>query len=225
MLEAIQGSVPVDLGDERLILLPDRAIWWPARRTLIVSDVHLGKGTAFRHAGLPVPSGGSSKDLARISLLLGATNASRLVVLGDLIHARSSHQPSLTDAIASWRAGHAGVEMLLVRGNHDRSAGRLPAEWEMQEVEEPFEDGGLLLSHVPRYGQSKPVLAGHLHPVCAVRDFDRSTIRIPCFFFYRDCCILPAFGSFTGGYVVDAGAGQRCFVTTGKNVVRCGGAV
>jgi DNA ligase-associated metallophosphoesterase len=216
----ISGSLPIDFGPERLHLLPDRAVWWEARRTLIVADVHLGKGAAFRKAGVPVPAGGSDKDLRRIDALLTLTAAQRLVVLGDLVHARASHQTELFDAVSAWRERTRAVKMLLVRGNHDRRAGKIPTSWEIDELEEPVEESGILFSHEPRYDAAAPVLSGHVHPVFAMRDFDRSTVRVPCFVFdAATCAVLPAFGTFTGGQVMRGEVGRRIYLALGKSVI------
>ena len=216
----IPGSVVVEFGNELLHLLPDRAIWWPFGQALIVADVHLGKDAAFRKAGFPVPAGGSVKDLGRLDHMLAMTGARRLIVLGDLIHAKHSYQPELFEAVLRWRQIHSSIEMLLVRGNHDRSAGLLPVEWDIREMQELTGDSGLMLSHQPRYDQNLPVLAGHIHPVVILRDHDRSTVRVPCFVFDEKCCaILPAFGTFTGGHPMDRQAGRRLFLTSGKKVV------
>ena len=113
-------------------------------------------------------------------------------MLGDMIHTRCSHDPLLCESVARWRQRHTSLDMLLVRGNHDRRAGPLPAEWNITEVEEPCADGRLLLSHEPRYEESLPVLAGHIHPVFATPDFDGSIVRIPCFVLDgARCAILP----------------------------------
>ncbi len=69
----IAGSMRISFAGERLVLLPDRAIYWEKRATLLVADVHLGKGAAFRAMGVPVPAGNSAKDLKRLSALLAAT--------------------------------------------------------------------------------------------------------------------------------------------------------
>jgi DNA ligase-associated metallophosphoesterase len=216
----IPGSLAIDFGPEHLLLLPDRAVWWPARRTLVVADVHLGKGAAFRKAGLPVPAGGSEKDLRRLDALLALTAVERLVVLGDLVHARASHQTELFDAVSRWRERNRAVTMMLVRGNHDRGAGRVPSSWEIQEAEEPYDDAGMIFSHEPRHDAASPVLSGHVHPVFAVRDFDRSTVRVPCFVFDEArCAVLPAFGTFTGGQLMRRESGRRIFLAVGKSVV------
>jgi DNA ligase-associated metallophosphoesterase len=215
------GSISITFAGEQCMLLPDRAVFWARKQTAIVADVHLGKSGAFRKAGLPVPSGATARDLRRLDTLLRLTSARRLVVLGDFIHARSSHDPALWDAVSTWRHAHVGVSMLLVRGNHDRSAGRIRGDWNIDECEEPFDDGEILFSHIPRYDAPRPTLAGHVHPVVAIRDFDRSKLRVPCFVVDEGrCAILPAFGSFTGGQPVDRAEGRQLLMVSGTRVVR-----
>ena len=110
----------VDVAGEELWLSAERCIWWPARRTLIVADLHFGKAASFRALGVPVPEKTTDQDLARLAHLIATTGAGRVVLLGDLLHARHGRSAELMDAVGAWRARHAGVEMLLVRGNHDR---------------------------------------------------------------------------------------------------------
>src|SRR3954462_2682161 len=120
----IAGTHEIEFANESLHLLPDRAVYWPARSTLLVADVHFGKCATFRSLGVPVPAGGTQKDLLRLTRLLEQTNARRLVILGDLVHARAGRSPEITDAIAAWRGTHLQLRIMLVRGNHDRSSGR-----------------------------------------------------------------------------------------------------
>jgi metallophosphoesterase superfamily enzyme len=42
---------------ERFVLLPEKAAFWPAMKTLFVADFHLGKAASFRRAGIPLPPG------------------------------------------------------------------------------------------------------------------------------------------------------------------------
>lgn len=218
---AVDGAYEFQHGGAMLHLLPQRAIWWPATSTLIVADVHLGKGTAFRTAGLPVPTGSSAKDLSRLTDLLRRTAARRLIVLGDLVHARRSHQAELAKALAAWRAEHRTTDVVLVRGNHDRTAGRLADALDIQEVDGQLQEGGLVMQHEPTpAAQAKAVLAGHVHPAVLLRDFDGSRLSLPCFAFGDDGIgILPAFGSFTGGAVLPRVPKRRCFACAGTRVV------
>ncbi|MFL5519615.1 MAG: DEAD/DEAH box helicase, partial [Gemmatimonadales bacterium] len=96
----------LELAGEHVALLAERALWWPARRTLVVADVHLGKAATFRAAGIPIPSGSTGDDLARLDRALARTGATALVILGDLFHARVGREaPGTVSQVGGWRAG------------------------------------------------------------------------------------------------------------------------
>ncbi|HRM55421.1 MAG TPA: DEAD/DEAH box helicase, partial [Ottowia sp.] len=82
--------MPIDTQGQRLWLLPDRTLWWPAARTLFVADAHFGKGATFRARGLPVPGGTTADNLARLGHALAERDVEHLVFLGDLLHAREA---------------------------------------------------------------------------------------------------------------------------------------
>jgi len=208
--------VKVRFGPENLELLADRAVLWPARNTLVVADVHLGKAATFRHAGVPVPEACTDRDLARLTALIQKTSATRLVILGDFFHARSGRQPEVFDAISRWRIAHDQLQIILVRGNHDRMSGRVPTEWKLDEVDAPFEDNGIIYSHFPCEDSNSPMLAGHVHPVFHLEDYDGSIVRAPCFVFDEKCAVLPSFGSFTGGKAIALKPNRRVFIAAGR---------
>jgi hypothetical protein len=213
-------TLEIPFAGHTLRLLPDRAIFWPVCRTLIIADVHLGKAAAFRVAGIPVPTGASAKDLSRVSALIADTDARRVIVLGDLVHAARSHQPELFDLVSRWRAMHADLDILLVRGNHDKSAGPTPREWRISEVEEGVDELGIILSHHPPEGPCRSVIYGHIHPMARLRDFDGSSVNVPAFIFDGDSmAVLPSFGCFTGGKHARLSVSQRTFVTIGNRVI------
>ena len=47
----------VEAGGVTLELLPQKAAWWAAERTLLIADAHIGKAVSFRRLGVPVPPG------------------------------------------------------------------------------------------------------------------------------------------------------------------------
>ncbi|HVR50148.1 MAG TPA: ligase-associated DNA damage response endonuclease PdeM [Pseudorhodoferax sp.] len=194
---------------EPLVLLPERALWWPARRTLLVADLHLGKAAAFRAAGQPVPAGTTRRNLARLDGLIAQHGAQALVVLGDFLHAEAARTPALLDALAAWRARHAALAITLVRGNHDRHAGDPPPDLGIAVVDEPLLLGPFACCHHPQPHATHCVLAGHLHPVCVLQGPGRDRLRLPCFVEQAGQAWLPAFGEFTGGWRVDAAPGRR----------------
>lgn len=207
--------IDVRWGGEDWVALGERALWWPRRRTLCVADVHLGKAAAFRSAGVPVPESAPA-DLARLAALIGRWGAQRLVILGDLLHARSGVTPAVIGAFADWRRTHGMLDVLLARGNHDVNAGEPPAEWRIRVLDGRCADegdGDVRFCHDPADvpEEAGPTLCGHLHPAVLLNGKSRA-VRAACFWFGERVAVLPAFGSFTGARVVRPARGDRVLV-------------
>lgn len=208
-----------DLAGEAVILLPERALLWERSGTLVAADVHLGKAAAFRAAAIPLPGGTTSEALRRLSAALERTGARRLLLLGDFFHARSGRASRTLSAIASWRDRHASLEIVLVRGNHDRGAGDPPREWRFRCVDEPRLEPPFAFRHHPGEEAGGYVLAGHLHPVVPLAGAGRQSETLPAFLFGERQGLLPAFGGFTGGARVRPKAGDRVYVLAGDEIV------
>ena len=211
------ASLSIEHAGCTLVLLAQRALWWPQQRTLLVADVHIGKAAAFGALGVPVPGAADAGTLGRLGALLRDTGAARLAILGDLLHAPAAQAPAVVAQLSAWRERHATTEMVLVRGNHDARAGDPPAALRIDVVDEPWAVGPFLLCHEPRARAGGYVLAGHLHPAVALAGrADR--LRLPCFWFGREVGVLPAFGEFTGSLTVRPAAGERVFALAGEQV-------
>ena len=210
----------VAFGGAELQLLPGKAAWWAAERTLLVADAHIGKAVSFRRLGVPVPEATTAGNLEALAALLAAHEARRIVFLGDLLHSRHAHEPQTLAAFARWRDSREELELVLVRGNHDDRAGDPPPAWGVQCVDEPWclpGAPGLALCHHPQPRADASVLCGHLHPCIHVgRGFER--LRLPCFHFGARVGVLPAFGAFTGMHPIDAEPGDRVFVVADNEV-------
>nr|WP_217703987.1 ligase-associated DNA damage response endonuclease PdeM [Schlegelella koreensis] len=198
-------------GGQPLTLLPEKAIHLAASRTLLVADAHIGKAVSFRAWGVPVPRGTTSETLATLTAAIERVGARRVVFLGDFLHSARSHARATLEAVARWRATHAALDLVLVRGNHDDRAGDPPARLDIRAVDEPYLLDGLALCHHPRPLAGHYVLGGHLHPCVTVggRAFDR--LRLPCFWFGDSVGVLPAFGAFTGMHPIRPASGDRIY--------------
>jgi DNA ligase-associated metallophosphoesterase len=212
------AAITVAAGDETLLLLPGRAAFWPRAATLLIADAHLGKAAAFRRAGIPVPRGTTDENLARLSALVRDCGAARIVFLGDLVHDAAARRAA-SHAFVRWRQAHCDLEILLVRGNHDRRAGDPAREWNVDVACEPFVEGGLALCHTPRHVPGSYAVAGHIHPGVRLSGRGRETIRLPCFWFTRGHAVLPAFGAFTGLADVCPSAEDGVFVEIGDGTL------
>ena len=201
-----------------LQLLPDPALWWPAQATVFIADLHLGKAASFRALGQPVPGGTTRDNLLRLDALIATTGARHLVCLGDFLHAASARTPAVLQALANWRARHPSLRITLVRGNHDDHAGDPPGELGIEVVDEPWLCGPFACCHHPQAHATHFVLAGHAHPVCRLQGPGRDSLRLPCFVSTSADATLPAFGAFTGGWLVRRRAGQVLHAVGGERV-------
>jgi len=212
--------IDCEIAGERLLLLAERAAFWPARETLFVADFHLGKAASFRAAGIPMPAGTTSENVERLGRAIDRTRASRVVFLGDFLHSAEARAARTLERFTAWREAHDGVNLTLVRGNHDRKAGDPPAEWRIDCVDAGASLGPFVLNHEPGASGAGYALAGHIHPAVRLSGDGDESLRLPCFWFAKRHGVLPAFGAFTGSAVVRPRPGDRVFVIAEEEVVR-----
>jgi DNA ligase-associated metallophosphoesterase len=214
-MSATDLTKAVILGFE-FYLLGDGGLWWPDQRVLFVADLHLGKEATFRSGGIAIPRGATEATLDRISRMLNRCQVDRLIILGDLFHARSSLASDVQGSLDAFRGRHEGTQLTLVKGNHDASTGALPPRWRIEIIASQSQCAGITLSHYPGLPlPSSPIcLAGHLHPAMRICDNLGPTGKLPCFYFDHQarCMILPAAGRLTGTAVVHPRRGDRAWV-------------
>jgi len=218
--EVVTSASALAVAGETLMLLPEKAVYWPARQMLIIADIHFGKAASFRAQGIPVPRGTTTENLAGLDDLVERHGAHHVMFLGDFLHARAAHASSTQQAMLAWRHTRPDLQLTLVRGNHDKHAGDPAAALGIELVDEPHTVGPFAFCHHPDLDMDNDAgyaLAGHVHPawVLATR-YD--ALRLPCFVVGSQRMILPSFGSFTGGHVVTREAGDAIYVTSGEAV-------
>jgi len=217
-------SVTAHVAGETLELFPERAAFWPRRRTLFVADAHFGKAAAFRAGGIPVPSGTTNAALRRLDTLIDVTGAARVVFLGDFLHAREGRAPETLQVLSEWRARRSHIELLLVRGNHDRRAGDPDSGLIIHCVDAPHVEPPFAFAHYPTPSDSGYVFAGHIHPSVSLYGGARQSERLPCFWFGARAGVLPAFGEFTGFVDVPVTEGDQVWVIAGAEIRQVTGA-
>ena len=188
------SSVPIQFNGHEFIALAERALLWTANDTLIISDLHLGKGDIFRAAGIAIPSGGTLKDLDRLTTLLKAHNARQLIIVGDIIHAART-KPNWLERWQTFRREQRNVAMHVILGNHDRHLDHASLQVEAHDT---LVIDGITFAH-DAHGDL-PQINGHIHPVVKVPGIDG---RWPVFAIKQNTITLPAFSLFTGGHLID----------------------
>jgi DNA ligase-associated metallophosphoesterase len=207
------------VAGERLVLLPERAAWWPAREAIFVADFHLGKAASFRSAGIPLPAGTTAENIDRLEAVMARCPAGHLVFLGDFLHSAQGRVPATLERFARWRAARPGLSITLVRGNHDDRAGDPPAKWGIRCVNPGEAMAPFALVHEPAPVRGGYALAGHIHPAVRLAERGGQSLRLPCFWFGPRVGVLPSFGAFTGSALVRPRAGDQVFVVADGEVI------
>lgn len=220
MASTTTNEIEIDVLGECLTLRGDGTIYVAAWDALLVADLHLGKDASFRAGGVPVPEGMNADTLKLLSKAIEKTSASRVFLLGDLIHDRDSMTDELVEAFSAWRRRHADCQFVLVRGNHDRHVQEFPDSWKL-EITVLIEKAPFHLQHEvsPTTLASNPAfqIGGHWHPVVTV-GLGADRIRLPCFVVEDRQITLPAFGPFKGGLKQHRG-GAKKFYAIGDGMI------
>jgi DNA ligase-associated metallophosphoesterase len=212
-------DLTLTVQNEAITLMPERAVFWPARRVLFVADVHVGKAAAFRALSLAVPEGNLADDLARLSCAIERTDATQIVLLGDVLHAKHGRADHVLQQVAAWRETHSRRHFMIVRGNHDLRAGDPPDNWRMACVDAPAMLAPFVLCHEPCDSEAGYVLCGHVHPAFRLAGRGGMTATLPCYVIGARRMMLPAFGSFTGNALVRPADGERIAVIADDEVI------
>lgn len=208
----------LEFAGQQFVMLAERALWWPKTHTLIVADTHLGKDAHFQANGLQVPNDVTSNDLARLTLLIESLDARRLFVLGDFLHGAFSQDELTIRALSNWRDRHRKINVMIVRGNHDRHAGDPQRDLKF-EISDRCAESSIVFIHEGRCKSGAASMSGHIHPTARISDFDGSGLSLPCFVVEESLVILPAFGRFTGGCRIDPSPNQRLFIASHGRVL------
>jgi DNA ligase-associated metallophosphoesterase len=215
----VDQTQTISIRGEILHLLSEKAIHWTGRETLLVADTHFGKAATFRSFGIPVPDT-THATLDRLSRLIKQISARRLIMLGDFIHSKIEDRAGFEALLEEWRAAHPDLEILLLRGNHDRGRAdlflKLQITVQNSWAEPPFEfahDTAMLASsELYRVG-------GHVHPQVVLSE-GKKKLGLSCFWFGDNQAILPAFGDFTGCATVNPAEGDNVFVIADGEVIK-----
>ena len=179
---------------ERLSPDPLGALYWRAKETLIVSDLHFEKGSSFAaRRGVLLPPYDTRTTLMRLEALVRRYQPSRVISLGDAFHDGEAELRMDESDAQRLEDLMRGVDWLWILGNHDPEP---PLRFAGSSAED-LQDGPLIFRHEPVEGDVEGEIAGHLHP-CARVVHEGRIIRRRCF--AADGCrlIMPAMGGLYG---------------------------
>lgn len=175
----------IKIKDHQFTLSPRKTIYWHNRGTLLISDLHLGKGVNAESNFL--------EKLTELEQAIKEFNIKRIIILGDLFDAKSNvettHLTSLLKSLAK--------EIILVLGNHDILPKKTYMEMGITKIVSELKEDMFVFTHKP-IKTEKLNIHGHLHP--GVKNNDKS--KFACFYIDEKYLCIPAFGGQTGKHSV-----------------------
>jgi DNA ligase-associated metallophosphoesterase len=214
----ISAQSSADVGNARvstvsvagLTMLADLtgALFWEEQRLLVVSDLHLEKGSSFATRGVLLPPYDTAATLSRLTSVITRHNPRMVIALGDSFHDRTAHARLATPDRNAITALQAGRDWIWISGNHDPAlppdlGGMVATEVAIGRIEFRHEPTG-------RIGE----IAGHLHPKARVPTRGR-TMERRCFASDGERAVMPAFGAYAGGLSIRDAAFAKLFGTPG----------
>ncbi|PWN05423.1 ligase-associated DNA damage response endonuclease PdeM [Rhodohalobacter mucosus] len=212
----------ISIAGQTWILHPEKCVFWNEERTLILTDIHLGKSGHFRKSGIAAPGILNSKNLNRMAGLLREYKPERILILGDLFHSTANRDWL---EFEEWLATVPDTRWLLVTGNHDslhssfyESAGiETTPEW----WSGPFYFIHDEVNAAEHTGNGQITVSGHIHPGISLKGKGRQAVRLPCFLFSEGKkIVLPAFGEFTGLKRIHPDETDRVFAVVEEQVIQ-----
>lgn len=194
VVAVVGAHVEARLAGVLVSALPEGALWVEEARALIVSDLHLEKGSSYARGGQLLPPYDTRATLARVAALIDAKQPDIVVSLGDSFHDCGGPGRMDPDDCDMLKSLIARCDWIWVEGNHDGKS----AETLGGVVREVLHLGKLVLRHEPTEASAPGEIAGHLHPCAKVHGRGR-TVRRRCFAMDGERMIMPAFGAYTGG--------------------------
>lgn len=180
------------------------ALFWEHERLLVVSDLHLEKGSSFAMRGVLLPPYDTVATLARLAEVIARYDPRTVIALGDSFHDRDAHERLSAPDREALSVLQARRDWIWISGNHDPA---LPSDLGGVVAEE-VAMGEIVFRHEPTgaFGE----IAGHLHPKARVSTRGRSIER-RCFASDGARMVMPAFGAYAGGLSIRDRAFARIF--------------
>ncbi|RYY70338.1 MAG: ligase-associated DNA damage response endonuclease PdeM [Chitinophagaceae bacterium] len=209
-----------ELSGNHFLLSADRTIYWEEEKTLILSDLHLGKSGHFRKHGIGIPQHVFKEDLQRLVAAIQLHKPEKVIVVGDMFH---SHNNKELQLFLKWRNDLPHIAFHLVVGNHDILSLKWYKEANLELHYNDWAIANFVFTHDigdASIEKGKYYFSGHIHPCIRLKGLGRMSIQVPCFYFNETFAVLPAFGKFTGTYALKIHEGDEVFALANDKVLK-----
>ena len=212
--QSLDGESPaaraaaVNVAGVTLVADLSGTLFWEDESLLVVSDLHLEKGSSFAIRGVLLPPYDTVATLGRLAAVIARHDPRMVIALGDSFHDRNAHDRLSAPDRGALAALQLRRDWIWISGNHDPA---LPSDLGGVVASE-VAVGPIAFRHVPSGAVGE--IAGHLHPKARVSTRGRSMER-RCFAYDGERAVMPAFGSYSGGLSIRDAAFSKIFQTPG----------
>ena len=208
--------------ENNFLLHSNKFIFWEEESAIILSDMHIGKVAHFRKHGLAMPTNIIKEDMQRLFEAIPFFKPKKIIIVGDLFHSVANKEHEL---FSRWRNDLPSVEFILVKGNHDI----IKEEW-YKNANITLHQDFLKIQNFVFVHQKEDyekglqpneyLMCGHVHPAIMLKGLGRQSLKFNCFYFSDNYMLLPAFGKFTGNYVIEPKKEDTVFAIVNDAVIK-----
>ena len=198
-------SIKKNIKGEKFVFDKSGSIFLENLNTLIFSDLHLGKGLSFANLGNLIPPFDLDETLLNLKNIIEKYNPKRLISLGDSFHENKSIQKMERKYVNIINNLFHKINITWIEGNHDSNL------LFKEKIQGNFKNFYKLKNF--KFVHSKSEIdelnifefSGHYHPKITLK-FNGLNYSYKCFILTDSFCILPSFGTYTGGLDIKSSA-------------------
>lgn len=168
-----------NLNDE--ISLVDLGIYLKKSKTLVISDIHIGIEETLNSKGILIPRMHFKDQLKKIAEILKKIDCIKVIINGDLKHEFGKISETEWRNTLKFIDALGNREILLIKGNHDKSILPILKKRKVIRVEELILEN-ILITHgdvINKHSDDsniKLIIIGHEHPAILIKDLIRNEL-------------------------------------------------
>ena len=211
-----------NINDFTILFDSSGSIYITELSILLMSDLHIGKSYSCAKNGNFLPPFEIDETIEKIKSIVDFYNPKKIISLGDSFHEASTLEIIDKIYIKNLNKIFKKREVIFIDGNHD-------AELKSKEkIDAIFKDSLKLDNFNFTHIKNSKIInnlfefSGHFHPKVSII-FNRVTYSLKCFVLGKNFCILPSFGTYTGGLNINSNTlkkiipQEKTVIAIGKN--------
>ena len=211
-----------NINDFTILFDSSGSIYITELSILLMSDLHIGKSYSCAKNGNFLPPFEIDETIEKIKSIVDFYNPKKIISLGDSFHEASTLEIIDNIYINNLNKIFNKREVIFIDGNHD-------AELKSKEkIDAIFKDSLKLDNFNFTHIKNSKIInnlfefSGHFHPKVSII-FNRVTYSLKCFVLGKNFCILPSFGTYTGGLNINSNTlkkiipQEKTVIALGKN--------